>query len=321
MTEINWQSISTNQIKQLNDLQAIFIPAPREISDARLLQLVKTYLPKANIILGVANEQYVRGFDGQSQFKTLDITSEHKIISKVNNSNSTHKITLLKYDQAEIENIFKTVDISRVILVNGSWLYSFHLRPECAVLKERGISYKFVSPFTDEKEAIEFANQFVPSFAENSSLLSEHEMLGVVQLAATNSFDTSFQVGAVFGKKVGTKYELVESTCNTVVPYLTYAWHNGSSREKFKSFPGDLSHYDAVHAETMLILQALRNGYETGGLTIFINLLPCRHCARMLCELDFNELVYERNHSEGYAVGLLEKAGKKVRQINREGKK
>ena len=138
----------------------------------------------------------------------------------------------------------------------------------------------------------------------------------IANTAATNSFDTSFQAGISLGVKQGDKYKLIDYACNTVVPYLTYAWHNGASREKHKSQPGDLSHYDAVHAETMLVMQAQQHKYETKGCTLFINLLPCPNCALMLCKFDFDELVYVRDHSKGYAVDLLTKAGKKITQIN-----
>jgi deoxycytidylate deaminase len=319
MVEYNWKDVSEIQLKQLNELDAIFFPAPRAISDARLLQLVRQYLPKANIIFGVANEDYVLGFENQLQFTTLKLGLSHSIISKVNRS-SPHKILLLKYSQSDISQIYSRLKVRRVILINGSWLYSYHLRPEYLVLKKHEIPFKFVSPFSSEDEAIAYANNFTPVILELGRKLSESQMMLAAKEAARNSFDTSFQTGVSIGKKDSDKYELLDTACNTTVPYLTYAWHFGASREKNKCQPGDMNHYDAVHAETMLVLQAQKRKYDTKDSTLFINLLPCPNCARMLCEFDFNELVYERDHSDGYAVELLSKAGKKVRRLSEQQK-
>lgn len=315
MIEINWSNISDEEIELLNSLDAIFIAAPREISDARLLQLTKKYLPKGNIVLGTANEPYIAGFENQPQFKALDISIEHKIVSKVNNSISPHKITILKYNQADISKIYEIVKFNRAILINGSWLHSFHLRPEHDVLKTHEIPFKYVSPFSSEDEAINYANKFKVKTANADKLLTETEMFAFASDAAKNSFDTSFQTGLSLGLKQGEKYKLIDTAYNKVVPYITYAWHNGASREQFKCQPGDLSHYDTIHAEVMLILQAQKKRYGTLGSTIFINLLPCPICAKMLCEFDFDEIVYMRDHSDSHAVEILEKAGKVVRRI------
>jgi hypothetical protein len=35
----------------------------------------------------------------------------------------------------------------------------------------------------------------------------------------------------------------------------------------------------------------------------------------MFCETDIAEFVYSEDHSAGYAIALLEKAGKKVRRV------
>ncbi len=321
MNEINWSDITQSEINLLNSLDATFIAAPRVVSDARLLQMIKKYLPKGNIVLGVANENYILGFENQPQFSTLKIANDHKLISKVNNSNSLNKIAILRYNQSDVSKIYDSVKFQRVILVNGSWLYSFHLRPEYQVLNDNNIPLKFVSPFADEEEMVNYAKKFNPQIPKPGMLLNDKEMICVANDVAKNSFDNSFQTGVSLGIKQGEKYILVDSAYNTVVPYITYAWHNGASREKYKCMPGDLNHYDAIHAEVMLILQSQKRRYDTKGSTIFINLLPCPNCAKMLCEFDFDKIVYVHDHSNGYAVELLEKAGKVVRRtkITEEG--
>ncbi|NTW61981.1 hypothetical protein HGB25_01035, partial [Candidatus Saccharibacteria bacterium] len=102
---------------------------------------------------------------------------------------------------------------------------------------------------------------------------------------------------------------------NKTVPYQTFAWHFGPQRETHMAAPGDLNYYDTIHAEANLIVAAAKNCTNLSGTTLFINLLPCPNCAKILCETDINEVVYSLDHSDGYAVALLEKAGKTVRRL------
>jgi deoxycytidylate deaminase len=51
------------------------------------------------------------------------------------------------------------------------------------------------------------------------------------------------------------------------------------------------------------------------GSSLFINLLPCPTCARLLSQLPLGEVVYVEDHSDGYAVKILETSGKKVRRV------
>jgi deoxycytidylate deaminase len=91
--------------------------------------------------------------------------------------------------------------------------------------------------------------------------------------------------------------------------------HHGNSREANISPPHDLNHKDTVHAEVEILIKAGKDNIDLAGTTVFINLLPCPACARMFADTDIKELVYREDHSSGYAVKLLEVAGKKVRRI------
>ncbi len=71
--EFDWSNLAFASKKPLRDLAAIFIAAPREISAERFAQLVKEYLPKGNIVLGLAKEKFIDGFDCQPQFRTLQM--------------------------------------------------------------------------------------------------------------------------------------------------------------------------------------------------------------------------------------------------------
>nr|AIA17188.1 Cytidine and deoxycytidylate deaminase zinc-binding region [uncultured bacterium] len=117
------------------------------------------------------------------------------------------------------------------------------------------------------------------------------------------------------GVKKNGKYKLLATTFNPVVPYQTYAMHHGASREINFSPPHDLNHYDTTHAEVELVIKAQKEKIDLKGTILFINLLPCPTCARMLSRTDIAEFVYVQDHSDGYAVKMLEASGKKVRRL------
>ncbi|EDK72339.1 histidine triad (HIT) protein, partial [candidate division TM7 genomosp. GTL1] len=314
---VDWADLAFGNKKPLNSLRATFIAAPREISERRFTSLVKTYLPKSNIILGLAKEDFIDGFEGQPQFKTLQRETIEKIINKVNAASPKYKIYTLRYFQRETSYIFEKLDFQKVVLINGSWHRAFHTRGEYYVLANRHTPYEMVSPFVDEAEAKTYEQQMEKQIKipENGKILSETEMLATSKIASKKSFDYSFQTGVALGKKTKKGYKLLETSYNRVVPYQTYAMHFGASREKNFSPPNDLNHYDAVHAEVEMIVKAGKQRASLKGTTLFINLLPCPSCARMFAETDIEEFVYSIDHSSGYAIDLLEKAGKKVRRI------
>ena len=314
--ELKWADIAFESKKPLRDLNATFIAAPREISLTRFTQLVKTYLPTGNIIIGIADELYVDGFDNQSQYKTLRLSVIKEMIDKVNKTANPSKITILHYRQSDSLPIYEKIKFKKVVLVNGSWRSTFHNRPEYYALVSHFIPFEFVSPFASEDEAKKYHDDFEKQIKTNISkeLFTDIQMIQEADNISKLAFD-SFQTGVALGKKIGDKFELLATAYNKTVPYQTFAWHFGPLRERNLSIPGDLNHYDTIHAEMNLLVQAQKSGIDMKDTTLFINLLPCPNCARVLCETDISEIVYRLDHSNGYAVVLLEKAGKKVRRL------
>jgi deoxycytidylate deaminase len=311
----DWNELAFGSKKPVNDLKATFIAAPREISAARFTQLVKEYLPKGNIILGLAKEAFVLGFENQPQFKTLQAKSVQPIIAKVNNSPSKYKIATLTYAQRDLVHLINKLSVRQIIFVNGSWKYSFHTQAPYYALMQRGIPYELVSPFTDEAEAQAYAAAIKLPTVPEKGRFDEKQMMDIATHIAAHSYDYSFQTGVALGRKKGNKYELLARTFNRVVPYQTYAMHHGAARETNFSPPNDLNFYDTTHAEVELLLAAQKKKLDLKDTTLFINLLPCPSCARMLSQTDIAEFVYREDHSGGYAVKMLELAGKKVRRL------
>jgi deoxycytidylate deaminase len=324
-TNFDWGELAFGSKKPLRELNATFIAAPREMSAARLTQLVKQYLPEGNIILGLAKESHVSGLEGQPQFGMLQATAVQPLTDKIAASASKHKLYTLQYFQRETAYILEKVRFRRVLLVNGSWHHSFHLSPVYYTLANQRIDYELVSPFTDEAEARAFEHaadsaiqKSLPAIPQTA--ISDIAMLQLANDIAKQSYDHTHQTGVVLGKKrasgKGNGYAFLTSAYNKVVPFQTYAMLHGSLREQHFSPPNDLNFYDTNHAETMLLINAVKQGMSLAGATVFINLLPCPTCGRMLAETDISEVVYHLDHSNGYTLGILEAAGKHVRRIS-----
>lgn len=313
----DWSELAFASKKRVNDLKATFIIAPRELSESRFKEIVKAYLPHGNLVLGLAKEKYVDGFENQPQFQMLNMETVSSTIRLVDKSASKNKLATLSYFQRELPFVLEKLSFRHVVGVNGSWKLSFHLRPEYYVLVRQKKSYELISPFTSEEEARVYAADFEKTLhaAKVGKSFSEAAMMALADNVAKNSFDYSFQIGAVLGKKVGSGYKLLATGFNRVVPYQTYAMHFGSSRERHFSPPGDLSYYDTVHAETDLLITCLKQKIDLAETSLFINVLPCPTCGRNLSRTGIADVIYSLDHTDGYSLRLLEAAGKTVKRI------
>jgi len=320
----DWNELAFGSKKAVRQLKATFIMAPRELSIGRFTQLVIEHLPKGNIILGLAKEAYIDSFDGQPQFRTLRAEAVQAVIDKVNTSQSPSKIYTLDYFQRDVDYLLEKLDFERTVLINGSWLSAFHNRSTYYMLVNKRINFAMASPFVDDAEAKAYLSDISTEILESLKLpavqtavtFTEAEMFEVANRAAKLSFDYSFQTGLALGKQQENgEYSLLSYTYNKVVPYETYAMHHGAAREVNFSPPNDLNHYDTVHAEIDNLINAQKQHIDLAGTTLFINLLPCPTCARALCLSDIAEFAYREDHSDGYAIKLLELAGKTVRRV------
>jgi deoxycytidylate deaminase len=311
----DWNELAFGSKKPLNELKPIFIMAPHDMTTARFNQLVKTYLPTGNVVVGLAKDSYILGFEGQPQFKALEISKIKNTLQKVNNAGTKNKIYTLSYFQRDSKHILEKLDFKKVVLINGSWKYAFHTRREYYILVNRHIAYDMVSPFADTTEAINYERAVLPPEVTPKGIFTESQMLQMAAKIAERSFDYNFQTGVTLGKKKGKAYTFIAQAFNKVVPYQGYAMHCGATRETHFSPPHDLNHYDTIHAEVALVVRAQKENIDLKNTTLFINLLPCPTCARMFVETDIAEFVYREDHSDGYAVKMLELAGKKVTRI------
>jgi deoxycytidylate deaminase len=311
----NWAELAFASKKPLNELGAVFIMAPRELSTARIKQLIKTYLPEGNIVFGLAEEDYVLGFEGQPQFKMLKIAQLEDVIEKVNQASPQHKIHTITYAQRDGRFLLEKLRFRKIVLINGSWKHVFHSRPEFYRIAAMHTPYNMVSPFTDEAEARAYADAIIIPLPPVGGIHTEADLMGIAQMAAHASFDYNMQTGVALARRQADNYELIATSYNGVVPYQTYAMHHGAAREKHFAPMHDLNHYDTNHAEVELIIKAQKQSLDLRGTSLFINLLPCPTCARMFTRTDIQEFIYREDHSDGYAVHTLESAGRVVKRL------
>ncbi|HSX32015.1 MAG TPA: deaminase [Candidatus Saccharimonadales bacterium] len=318
----DWGDLAFGSKQPVNKLNATFIAAPRDISLERFKQLIKAYLPKGNIVLGISQEPFVDGLEDEPQFRMLQLSKVQPIIDKVNTSPSKYKIYTLKYFQRETKYLFEKLKFTKVLLINGSWHLSFHHTPNYYALVNHHTDYELITPFADEQEALTYDKWAAKEFDKRlkkvlptEGYFTEQQMLGFASEVAKGSFDYTYQAGVVLGKKTDKGYQLLTWSFNRVVPYQTYAFHHGSLREKHFSPANDLNYYDTVHAETELLINALKQKMDLSGTTLFINLLPCPTCGRMLAETDISEIIYSLDHSDGYTLSILEQAHKTVKRV------
>ncbi|HEV2403635.1 MAG TPA: hypothetical protein VGS08_05555 [Candidatus Saccharimonadales bacterium] len=314
--DFDWNEIAFGSKKALRQLKSTFIVAPREISKKRLAQLIKTYLPKGHLVLGISKDKYVAGLEGQPQFKMLRPETVQEVITRVRQANAPFQLHMLTYNQRDLPFILEKIAFRRIVFINGSWYRGLHLRSEYYILSKQGLPFDMASPFADEAEAKAYATETKLPEIPSEGLFTDKQMIELAQEAACHSYDyASFQTGSALGRRKGRRYELLATSHNKIAPYETYAMHFGSEREKHFSPMHDLNYYDTIHFEVMMLITAQKRCIDLANTTLFANVLPCPHCSRMLAETDIAELVYREDHSDGYAVQMLEHAGKKVRRL------
>jgi dCMP deaminase len=303
----SWQRLS--EIKD----SPILILGSREISPERIVQLSSQLLKNTDktIVWGVFTEKFIKGLENSPQFRALTIKKLKNSLEQTDNT----RVSILEYSQANASTIISKHNWSAIIGINGSWHRAFHYRDEYQVIKKLRIPLKFASAFANEREALVYESNIIaerPKLSANyGESCNENTLFKLVNEISRYSFDNTWQTGAILAKNG----EFLLATYNKVVPFETYALLYGASKEKHKTPPQDLNHYDTNHAEVEMVLEAAKKNISLKNCSLYINLMPCPICARMLAQTEIKEIVYKDSHSSNYATTILEKAGKTIRQF------
>ena len=303
-----WFSINDEKKKEINKLRPIFIAGSRDISIERIKKLTQNFLKSGNVLWGCLEDEYINGLENSPQFKTLPLSKLEKCLEEV----KSEKVNILRYFERDIKYILRELDFTAVIYINGSWYKSFHYNPHYSELISRKTPFKLISPFDSETEAKEYAKNIKSDIKiDLTKKYSEKELMNICKTVAKQSFDHTFQTGALLVKNE----KIIITSFNSIPPFETYAMHYGALREKQFSPPNDANYYDTNHAEIEMIVKAGNEGIALEGCSLYVNLMPCPTCARAIAKTEIEEVVYELDHSDGYAVKLLESSGKKIKRV------
>lgn len=310
----NWNTIE--DLSELQHEKLIFISGSRDITTKRIGQIFKENISRGPILWGCFDEEFIEGFEDQIQFKTLSFKKLKSTLDKIEKLILPNNFSILTYSQKDLETILQSISFYKVRFINGSWKIVFHRRPEFKLIDEKQISYKLISAFSDEDEARRYAEKIELSFSsedlfDQEETYSDSKLLEIADKVAKRSFDYTWQTGCVVAKNGKIK------VCghNRVLPYETYAMFHGSLREKWKSELNDLNNYDTIHAEMDVLTTALNNNIDISDSTLYINLLPCPNCARVLSRTGIKEVVFANDHYGSYAKELFQNSGIKVRKL------
>lgn len=76
----------------------------------------------------------------------------------------------------------------------------------------------------------------------------------------------------------------------------------------------------ALHAEQNAIIQAANYGQSIEGATIYITHQPCVICAKMIINAGIDRIVVDQGYPDEMAVEILEEAGLRIVELEKDGK-
>lgn len=317
--EFNYKLLSSENKTFFRNQQATFIMAPRSVSPDRLAQIIKKALAESAVVLGVSKEPFVVGLENQPQFTMAPLRAAESVAKRALRMKSDNKLSIIVYRQTEVDEVIRFLRPNKVIAVRGSYYHAFHLRSTYEFLSKKQIPYELVSPFMDERQAIHYLDLMIPELPViEVTKGDERAMLKACEEVAKRSFDYSFQTGAVLAEQTeDNDYVIIDCASNDVVPYQTHAMHFGNAREENVSEYNSNAHYDTIHAEMNILVRALHSGQSLKDKTLFVGLMPCPNCSRVLSQTDLKEIVYTGKHSGDYAKQLFKKTSIMARRVDK----
>lgn len=309
----NWQTLNQEKKEILRKKRALLILGSIDLSEARITNLAKKFTKKNfKVIWGCLDQDFIDGFMDCPQFRALQFIKLQKTLNTF--PNISH-FSILLYQQRDSKYVIRELKPRVVILVYDSWQKALHYTDIYYELIKKRIKYKLISPYNNLAEAKAYEQLLTPQIKEKFQLphkkLSDQKLLACANIVAKQSYDHIFQTGAILARD----QQILLTAYNRIVPFQTFARHFGSQKEINFAPPNDLNHYDTNHAEVEILIKAQEAKLDLTNTSLYVNLLPCPTCARMLSRTAIKRIVYEHDHSDGYAYKLLTTAGKKVERI------
>lgn len=313
MQTFQWEKLNDKNRQSLSSLRPIFILGSRTISKDRIQQLTKKLGGKRPVLWGCLLDEYIPGLEKSAQFRSLKLEKLESVLNEVNLD--SNQVNVLRYRHRYLKYILREISLSAVIGIYGSWHKAFHFTNAYFEITQKKIPYRLVSSFVDEAAAKKYGQKLEKKYSitnKPDGKLTDEELMNLAKKTSKQSCDYTFQTGAILTRD----HQVLATAYNRVIPYKTYSLHHGASKEKHFSPPQDLNHFDTNHAEVELLLKATQEKINLKETSLYINLLPCPTCAKMIAASLIKEVVYQHDYSQGYAFDLLTKTGKVVRRVS-----
>ncbi|QQR93460.1 hypothetical protein IPJ91_03360 [bacterium] len=318
------------QNPDLTSKKFVFIIGSRKITQKRIIELFmkydtsvsSTHLPSegrqnTQILWGILNEKYIKGLENSPQFESMQLaylTTTFEKFAKKYPKYNLDNLTILKYNFDNWKDILQELDFEKVILINASWHRSFHRRAEYEILKSRNIPYQFSSSYFSDEEAKLDSNvdySKLDKLIGTELLETDTESIwNILNEIKVYSYDHLFQTSCL----ILNDNQILSWGVNKIMPYETYDFHHVSSNEKMLTPMNSSDAQDTIHAEMNAILK-VGNKDDLKGAKLFIELMPCPWCAKVIAESGIGEVSCKLVHNGGHAAELFKEMGVRMKVI------
>ena len=129
----------------------------------------------------------------------------------------------------------------------------------------------------------------------------------------SNCFREDRKVGAVIVKN----NKVLGTGCNEVPKGLKDCCSRGQCMRKTNKIKSGmcLEKCYSLCAEQYAIIDALKNGADLNGATIYTTLSPCALCARWIITSGIKKIVYKSKYIDPFSESLLAEAGVKIKSV------
>lgn len=72
------------------------------------------------------------------------------------------------------------------------------------------------------------------------------------------------------------------------------------------------THWWVLHSEANAILKCAKHGKSCDGATLYVTLMPCRDCSKLILQAGIARVVYGEDYGNGEGVAMLRECGVQV---------
>lgn len=235
MVKLSWSKLEKKQKDYLYSLKnKLFLMASYEVDTKKIAEIIEMHEKKYElIIIGLFNEKYLEGFEGSSQFlsmQTEKFNESEKLNEEEKNSEEEREkekecvvnnekklliidkkqffqkenILFLEYSYKDTKYVIRELKPDKVIAFNGSWKNALQYNAFYWEILENKIEFLKESPFASEDEAIYYGNSIYAiekgkidgKISKKESVFNKRELYDLCGEIKSLSWDWTGQTGA-----------------------------------------------------------------------------------------------------------------------------